>query len=661
MNEEITSIVKYGITLVKNTQREDGSFTSLSRFERDDFLKASSYITTFFASTILSCLSSLGKISGIEAGISADLKNIQKRAAKFLLDEMNPGGSWNYWSRTAKEWKTMPYPDDLDDTFAALAALQQYDPKLIDGKVLASVAKLLTALEVRVGGPYRTWLVDTNSDEKWKDVDIVANSTIAYFLLLMDVRLPNLDRFMDEAIRENNLVSPYYPGLCQVAYFVARAYRGKHKEILAGLILAHLEKHGPEITPLERAMAITSLVNLGFAEKIPGRELENLSERIKKEGFKPYAFCIDPLRDGKTSYAGASALTAAFCVEAFAKYSKEKHAAEPASDKTAAMSDRTLFFEKIKTAAKRECETSGKCLGKIALKKIEAVTDEKIILLAKDFQQSLGKRGSSIPAETIERLSLANLYGWLAYAIYDDFLDDEGNPLLLSAANLFSRKLAEQYAALDKSIFGATALLLSIMDEIDEANMWEQINCRIPKDKKGCLPKNLPSFGNYDNLASRSIGHALGPLTILLSLGHERGSKEFLAAESFFRHYLIARQLHDDAHDWADDLMRGRITSVGTLILEKYKPESHSSLVADNLPALKKFFWTKTIDDTVAAITSHIAAAHHALEISGVVHPTFMETALLSLERGAQKALSERDEALKFLEEYRTTTLRELP
>ncbi len=658
MKEEIKMIVKHGITLVKNAQREDGGFSSLSHFERANFfLKTPLYATTFFSSTILSCFNSLGKISEVGTEVSANLKNVQKRAAEFLLNEMNPGGSWNYWSRAAKERKTMPYPDDLDDTFAALAALQQYDPKLVDGKVLASVAKILTALEIQEGGPYKTWIVGENADAKWKDVDIVVNSTIAYFLSLVDVHLPNIERLIDDAIENDHLESPYYPGICQVAYFVSRSYKGKNKEILAERILAHLKKHGPEITPLERAMAISSLVNLGFVEKIPDQEVAGLTTRIKKEGFQPYAFCIDPSRDGKTSYAGASALTAAFCVEAFTKYSEAKCISESASGKKSAMPNRALFFEKIKTAAKHECETSGECLGKIALEKIEAITDEKIILLAKDFQQALGERGSSIPAETIERLSLVNLYGWLAYTIYDNFLDDEGSPLLLSAANLFSRKLAEQYAMLDKKILGAMNLFQSIMDEIDEANTWEQINCRIPQNKKGCIPENLPSFGNYDNLAGRSIGHALGPLTILLSLGHERGSKEFLALESFFRHYLIARQLHDDAHDWAEDLMRGRITSVGALILEKYELKPYPSLVADNLPALKKFFWAEIIDGTVKTIISHIAAARHAREESGVVEPSFMEKALSSLELGATKTLEERDEALRFLKEYQKNPL----
>ena len=38
------------------------------------------------------------------------------------------------WDRKTKEHVTMPYPDDLDDTFAALAALQQYDPRIIGGE-----------------------------------------------------------------------------------------------------------------------------------------------------------------------------------------------------------------------------------------------------------------------------------------------------------------------------------------------------------------------------------------------------------------------------------------------------------------------------------------------------------------------------------------------
>jgi hypothetical protein len=646
-------VIRNGIAHLKDAQQKNGSFASLSSFAQDDFGDAIEYSTTFFTATILSCLVSLQKNSAISPEIPTEANNVRKRGVDFLKKEMNPSGSWNYWGHESKGRTAAPYPDDLDDTFAALAALRQYDANLIDGKVFASVAKMLTALEIQEGGPYKTWLIDSNAGQEWQDIDLAVNSTIVYFLSFVGVHLPNLERFMDEAIEADRLESPYYPGLCQVAYFVSRAYRGKFKEKLAELILGKLEGHPGTLTPLERAMAISTLTNLGLAEKIPSGKIDDLLKCAEEEGWRPYAFCIDPSRGGKKSYAGASALTAAFCVEAFAKYLEATDARAPKTQENPHASSRTIFRERIKTIAKHECETAGGNIRKIALEKIDATTDERIILLARDFKIAISERGSTISAETIERLSLANLYGWLAYTIYDDLLDGEGNSLFLPAANLFSRKLAGQYAALDKKIPGAMDLFRSTMDEIDEANAWEQIHCRAPKD---ILPESAPSFENYENLASRSIGHALGPLVELLSLGYARDSKELLAVESFFRHYLIARQLHDDAHDWADDLLRGQINSVAALALKRYGRVPPSISIIENLPGLEHLFWTDIINDIAETIIFHVTVARCEREQSGIIDPSFMESALLSLKHDAQKAIEERDEALRFLTEYKSST-----
>jgi hypothetical protein len=268
------------------------------------------------------------------------------------------------------------------------------------------------------------------------------------------------------------------------------------------------------------------------------------------------------------------------------------------------------------------------------------------------------------PLDIVEQLSLANLYGWMAYAIYDDLLDGEGDPSLLPCANFFLRVLMEIYYSLDARIAGAQSLFCRTMNRIDGANAWEQRYCRIPCALASAppdgqpLPRALPSFDEHQTLADRSIGHAMGPLAELLHIGYPAYSEEYKNVELFFRHYLIARQLHDDAHDWTDDLSRGRINSVSTLILgcfrKKYSDEDNGSMtIIKTLPELKKIFWEKIIDDVVRTITSHITVAREARERSRILTDTdFMESALRNLESGARRAIKERNEAVIFLNDY---------
>src|SRR4030095_7089120 len=111
---------------------------------------------------------------------TAKLAYLQNKIAKFLLLHKSEFWSWNYWQRNSHEAKELPYPDDLDVTFCALAALSHYDKKLISGDVFAYIVQLLTATEKKEGGPYRTWLVAKNAPAVWRDVDLAVNSNIAY-------------------------------------------------------------------------------------------------------------------------------------------------------------------------------------------------------------------------------------------------------------------------------------------------------------------------------------------------------------------------------------------------------------------------------------------------------------------------------------------------
>jgi len=593
---------------------------------------------------------------------------MQRKAAQFLLAEKSRRWSFNYWTRKAGEENGVPYPaypDDLDDTFAALAALVRHDPAIIDGRAFAAIAKLLTARETDVGGPYRTWLVSDGTAAAWQDVDPVVNSTIGYFLSLIGVSLPLLENFINDAIYKDRFISPYYPGMLHAGYFISRYYKNTNRkdrqttnsvpaqEKLANEVTMRLLNGAggsTGITTLERAMAISTLINLGHGENIPPSTIDVLAAEIEREGFRAYAFCVDPSRDGKRTYAGSSALSAAFYAEALSLYEKTISANTIATSAAA-----PAAHDHIRALARASCREANTDLRKAALLQIERTTDERITTLAYEFCHILYRNGVIVPQDIVEQLALANLFGWMAYTIYDDTLDgdDDGGPLLLPCANLFLRSLTKIYAALDARLPGTWALFENVMNRIDNANTWEQSNCRFGEKT------SLPSFGDHQILADRSIGHAMGPLAMLLFAGHDARSAEYTCVEQCFRHYLIARQIHDDAHDWEEDLLRGRVNSIGTLILQNFQKrqgENNADLttVIAALPELQKLFWKEIIDDTVRTINFHITAARNARERSRLLNDSdFLESALHKLEAAAHRAISERDNAHLFLNEYK--------
>lgn len=595
------------IDFVKKEQQKDGSFKSWSSLNKNNFSKAKKYNSIFPSALILACLDSVEKT-----------EEIKKRLTNFLLSQKSKFWSFNYWNREAPENKIMPYPDDLDDTFCALIGIYKYDSKLIDGSAMAKIVNLLTAMEKKEGGPYRTWLVAKNADKVWKDVDLVVNSNVGYFLSLEEIELENINKLIKSAIEEEKLNSPYYPSIYPVAYFISRWFKSKK---LIKIILAKKKKDNWG-SPLNTALAISSLLNLGVEAKKLEPSINYLIKEQKKDGsWKTGAFCIDPAINKKTYYAGSPTLTTAFCLETLNKYFlTTSHKPAKKQDKTA----EKIHQEILEIGQKRT-----NFLTKIP----EENCKKGITLLPYVFGRSLGKKGDKVPKKIIIQTGLANLYGWIAYTIYDDFFDGEGDKEMLSMANVCLRELARIYNnILPKTDFAE--VFNQTMDETDEANNWEILNC---------YDKKLPDYGDYSQLAKKSLGHALGPIVILYSLGFDKNSPEVKNIWSFFKHYLIARQLNDDAHDWEDDLKKGFINPVTTKILAKTTDKKK----------YKEIFWKEVLIDISNIILENTNKAREKiLKNKLITKPELILSILKEPEESAKKAIIEQNEAIKFISEY---------
>lgn len=637
-NEAIGRALGY----LKSRQQADGSFLSYSSPRQVPFKPRYTYATTFTPALILAALHNIEH---------PDAMAVRGSIATLLLGQKSTRWSFNYWLRNSNMADTLPYPDDLDDTFCALSALWLYDPSLIDQTALANTVKLLIATESRVGGPYRTWLAGHNSDAAWRDIDLAVNANIAYFLSLVSNIVPNLAALMDEAIEQEQYTSPYYPNEYPVLYYLSRAYRGAKKQMLAGHILHRRQADGSWGAPLHTALAVTSLVRLG--QPVPQLALEALLAQQQADGSWPAAaFCLDPTR-GKTRYFnGSPALTTAFVAEAL-------HAAHQTTPKPAVHQPAPNHKpNRIMTAARAELTALDHGIRNItldALSRIAASTNgNEITQLPRLFYKSL-KAPEPLPARLFTDLSLANLYGWTAYTIYDDFLDGEGQTRLLSSANILMRRSAQ---AFERALPGNAAFSTYVrgtFDTIDAANAWEVTHCRATVSHDSIKIPKLPDYKNLDRLAERSLGHALTPMGILAALGMPVGSRAARSIVSALRHYLIARQLNDDAHDWRTDLMAGRLTFVLTTTLQLLQAQPSEYALNALLPKIERTFWTQALTESCKHITTHIGLGRQALLKCPFLLPrNILEQLLDGIEAANNKTRASITQAEQFLQAYRT-------
>ena len=140
----------------------------------------------------------------------------------------------------------------------------------------------------------------------------------------------------------------------------------------------------------------------------------------------------------------------------------------------------------------------------------------------------------------------------------------------------------------------------------------------------------------------------------MLMHGHGLRSKKVQSALDFFRHYLTARQLNDDVHDWQDDLEAGRITPATDLIFEIWRkryPRVKIINLGESLPQLREIFWEDAIPALCAKIISHSDTATGHLRNLSLLEPDYFIALVERQKSAAEKALKER----AFVKEFTNT------
>ncbi len=300
-------------------------------------------------------------------------------------------------------------------------------------------------------------------------------------------------------------------------------------------------------SPLHTALALTGILNaslharlhtaageISFEKKMDGlisESMRTLRVYAENDTWKPEPLYIESISKKETIYSGSAALTAACAAESIALFLDTKLSPKNVSGLTKKYNDdhKSIPTLVLKKAADFLASKS-KPLQDQALPLIQRTVEKDlaIIMLPFIFYEALSKSATSkfechtdgTTKEILTELALANLFGWIAYTIYDNILDGdtEAQPTLLPLAHLLLRHTASIYH--DTLSPEQRKTCTDILNGIDEANIWEQKNCLVTiKENHLIIPPQFPAFGDYTILAQKSLGHALGPISLLLKAG----------------------------------------------------------------------------------------------------------------------------------------------
>lgn len=166
-------------------------------------------------------------------------------------------------------------------------------------------------------------------------------------------------------------------------------------------------------------------------------------------------------------------------------------------------------------------------------------------------------RGQSLLTnDEADLIDTAHIYAWLAYSLYDEIVD-EHKPLYTFLANICYK---ERLRLIYKTSVAMT-------DELDLFMATDFANHHELQIRHAALsyPASQALRNNY--LKNRAIGHLFPIRSMIInsSLHATHQLQLIQAAEE----YIVAKQLLDDLHDWRDDFIKRRPSSVTTDIAQR--------------------------------------------------------------------------------------------
>ena len=285
---------------------------------------------------------------------------------------------------------------------------------------------------------------------------------------------------------------------------------------------------------------------------------------------------------------------------------------------------------------------------------VSADKHHEIRSLTRLFTDSLIKP-SDVNHQTIAALDKANVYIWIAYTHYDDFIDEEGTPALLPLANIFHRKAYAILLDFTRPDPKLLSLVTSYFDEMDAANLWEVLHCRCKIANGMITIHTIPRYGKGHMLARRAGLHGLGPVLSLLP-NRTYSRHQLRLVRRFFSEYLIARQLNDDLHDWKKDLANGHISFVVAFLLRKARVVPGVYVVSDLTAILQKYFWKSGLIQLGALIISHTDRAMNSAISAQVftVQSDFIAQTLQPIIDSTEAAMRTVRNKKEFLTQYKS-------
>jgi len=361
--ESLNGSIKYLEGAQTSSGSKKGEFKTYKWIYPDQRDKQYCYthFTTPFVLHTLNLLGDNAPLSTLTEVGTAGFNTMKSQAETHLLNSVKSQdgytGIWDFWG----EGEINPLPPDFCTTSCTLEALLTHNSSLWGEEISSDLTYYFkNFMSNVVPGAFSTWIsssTDPLKGSSWREVGICSstNANVLFFYssrnkeAMISDTMDWINKMIDNMINSRPYFAAYYRSPLAFTYLVTRAYadgrahgfldsgmRGKIRNFILYDTKFGQERDGswpnyPVLSSddeLETALALVSLLNLGFNELTPSEKgkvrdgITYLLNRQKTDGSWPSAaFYIGYQPSGKPEYYfGSEENTTAICMEAIAKY-----------------------------------------------------------------------------------------------------------------------------------------------------------------------------------------------------------------------------------------------------------------------------------------------------------------------------------------------------
>lgn len=557
--------IEYILKTIRSKKSNEGFFYGYT--DTEETKKIQSIFTSALISRILLESSELIKYKDYK--LSLEIKKVLKSTIKLIEKEQKKHGTWNYYVKKHIHNSNI-IPDDLDDTFNCLLALELYDRKNITHRTLFKVMNILLKTEQYNNSQlsYNTWI------EKFEDIDPVIQVIVFKFLTRIKSVPSQFEGYLKRLITNIKYSVPaskYYENKLYILMELSSLPFAREHSVYFERYLVDI----PENT-FDLILYYQTKQNLGLIKD------KDVSEIIKIDCFKndgAQIYIEKNKKETEKQYCYSESVKYSLFLKLLCSINTTKSTNRKDSD--------AIVKNKIYLSIKREVEI------KLTTFNINLSDIDKIIfkntppiknIIDDTFQwiryfNNSEVRDSDLP--TVKELIKHTYYGWIGYTALDAVIDKEITDDFIAIGNYFtvvaSTVLKDLICRLDKK---ENRIVIKFKDYVDltYSNLHKAYYL---ESKRKALNKDDLSFV----INNKSIGHSLSYLYIYTKYGR-KNEKDLKNIYKYFLEYLKMKQLSDDMHDWKIDIKAGRMTLplfYTKKIDKKYKEDYMNNVVMNQV------------------------------------------------------------------------------